>query len=311
MKIPKILLLSVCLAFTILIFFGCAKTANDSGKRVIAVTIVPEMTMVREVAGDLFDIITLIPPGNSPEHYQPSPQLIEKLSRADIYFTIGVPAESANILPRIMDLNPDILIVNLFETVARTYPPIYFDEAHEDDNDSSLSGSSKEAPDPHIWLSPKRVALMTEIIAEKLSEIDSSNKEYYYENAQAYKSVLGALDAEIRSSFEGIGSRTFFIYHPSLGYFADDYGLEMLSLEESGKEATAATIQRMADIAEEKNIKVIFYQASSDSKQAIAFAEEIDGSAVMIDPLAAEYEENMREIAATFKEVLNRLPEGD
>lgn len=302
-----LILLALC-AFVSFSLLGCAKNTGDPGKKIIAVTIVPEMAIVKEVAGDLFEIIALVPPGNSPEYYQPSPRIIENLSNADIYFTIGVPTESANILPKIRDLNPDIKIVNLAEIVAQTYSPIYFDEAESEGTGASASEPEAGTPDPHIWLSPKRVALMTGIIADELSKIDGSNSEFYRGSAQTYIKELEALDAEIRSSLEGLQSRTFFIYHPSLGYFADDYNLEMLALEENGKEATASTLQKMADIAEAKNIRVIFYQASADSKQAKAFAEEIGGRAVMIDPLSAEYIENMRAIVKTFKEVLNPLP---
>lgn len=304
----KISILLVLIAFVSFNFYGCVKNNGNSGKRIIAVTIVPEMTIVKEVAGDLFEIIALVPPGNSPEYYQPSPQLIENLSKADIYFTIGVPTESANILPKINDLNPDIKIVNLAEIVAQTYPPIYFSEAASNGTGAPVSESEAGTPDPHIWLSPKRAALMTGIIADELSGIDGLNSEFYHSNAQIYIKTLEALDAEIKSSLKGLQSRTFFIYHPSLGYFADDYDLEMLALEENGKEATASTLQKMADIAEAKNIRVILYQASADSKQAKAFAEEIKGRAVMIDPLSAEYIENLRAIAKTFQELLGTLP---
>ena len=62
----------------------------------------------------------------------------------------------------------------------------------------------------------------------------------------------------------------------------------------------------MADLAEQKNIRVIFYQAENDSKQTRAFAEEIDGIAMEVDPLSADYIENMLKMAQTFKDVLTK-----
>ena len=42
---------------------------------------------------------------------------------------------------------------------------------------------------------------------------------------------------------------------PRSDIFADDYGLEMLALEEAGKEATAQHLQEMVDLAKEKKYK--------------------------------------------------------
>jgi zinc transport system substrate-binding protein len=89
-----------------------------------------------------------------------------------------------------------------------------------------------------------------------------------------------------------------------MGYFADDYGLTMIALEEEGKEATAQTIQGVIDRAKKENIKVIFYQAEMDSKQARTIAQELGGKAELIAPLAPDYVDNLRKTAQTFAEVV-------
>ncbi len=286
---------------------GCGKRTVDIGKPVIAVSIIPQETFVRKIAGDFFDIVTLVPPGYSPETYQPTPLMMEKLSKAKLYFAIGVPTEQSNILPKLKDLNKDVRVIDLFEIAAETYPPIYLDEkhAHKDAADEHDS-HDHEGYDPHIWLSPKRVIVMLEAIAEELSLLDPENKSTYERNAAEYISEIEDLDLELKNTLEGITMRSFFIYHPSFGYFAEDYDLEMLSLELGGKEATAAGLQKMADLAEQKNIRVIFYQAENDSKQTRAFAEEIDGIAMEVDPLSADYIDNMLKMAQTFKDVLTK-----
>lgn len=284
---------------------GCGKGTADSGRQVIAVSIVPQETFVRKIAGDLFDVISLVPPGYSPETYQPTPLMMEKLSRAKLYFAVGVPTETSNILPKLKDLNKDARVVDLFEIVAKTYPPIYFNEEHSDDEAPGEHDSHDHIGyDPHIWLSPKRVIVMLETIADELSLIDPENRSTYERNAAEYIKEIEDLDLEIRKTLEGITTRSFFIYHPSFGYFAEDYNLEMLSLEFGGKEATAAGLQKMADLAKQKNIRVIFYQAENDSKQTKAFAEEIDGIAMEVDPLSADYIDNMVKIAQTFNDVM-------
>jgi zinc transport system substrate-binding protein len=53
----------------------------------------------------------------------------------------------------------------------------------------------------------------------------------------------------------------------------------------------------MIDLAEAENIKVIFSQAEIDSKQPDAFAEEIGGEKVMLDPLSEDYIANLEHMA--------------
>jgi len=284
-------------------FAGCSgKSSPSNNKITIAVSIVPEETFVRAVAGDKAEIVTMIPPGKSPENYSPTPQEMESFSRADLYFSIGVPAEEASILPKAKDFNSKIKIVDLAAIVGEVYPHRYFDEDEEHGSGNDEDNHSHEGRDPHIWLSPKRVMVMIDIIAQELSNFDPQNKSFYEKNAQDYIKKLEELDSEIRQTLNNIKNKTFIIYHPAFGYFADDYGLNMVAIENEGKEATVKNLQHVIDIARSEGIKVVFYQAETDSKQARTLAEEIGGKVQMLEPLSADYINNLRKMANTFVE---------
>ena len=94
-----------------------------------------------------------------------------------------------------------------------------------------------------------------------------------------------------------LAGKAFFVYHPSFGYLADDYGLDMYALEEGGKEATPQHLQKMFDLAREKGIDRVFSQAETDSRQSQAFAEQLGAKIVVLDPLAENYLENMVRLA--------------
>jgi len=288
-------LLIICFFISVFGLVGCKQAAKDaksstiSKKLTVAVSIVPQETFVKAVAGDLVDIVVLVPPGNSPANYAPSPQELVQLSNSSLYFSIGVPTEKANILPRLSDINQDLKIIDLAGNVAKVYPEREFAPGNRD---------------PHIWLSPKRVEVMVETIARELSRIDSQNKTIYQKNAKEYMAKLDELDEKIQNSLAQLSERTFFVYHPAFGYFADDYQLTMVAIEKSGKGATIEDLQNIIDLAKEKNIKVIFYQAENDSSQARTIAEEIGGKSEMIAPLASNYIENLEKTAETFANVL-------
>ncbi len=288
--------------YFLLLFFislsltSCGKTAStadtqDSDKLTIAVSIVPQATFVKAVAGDLVATTVMIPPGNSPANYAPSPQELIKLSQASLYFSIGVPTEQANILPKLPDINNNIKVIDLAEKTAEVYPEREFSPGERD---------------PHIWLSPKRAKIMVDTIAQSLSEIDPSNQNTYEANATNYKKRLDELDKKIKLALTNLPQKSFLVYHPSFGYFADDYGLTMVALEAEGKEATIGEIQKVIDFAKKENIKVIFYQAEIDNRQSRTIAEEIGGKTEMIAPLAPNYIENLEKTAQVFSQVLNQ-----
>lgn len=260
---------------------GGAKEPIDA-KPVVAVTIVPEQTFVRKVAGEVCDVVVMVPPGSSPETYEPTPRQKVELEKASVYFAIGVPSEMA-ILPSV---RKETTLVHLEDIVRESYPDL-------------LLGTER---DPHIWLSVKRVIVMIDAIVEQLSLSFPAYKEQFAENGAQYKAELLDADGEIRSSLSAVKTKEFVVYHPAFGYFADEYGLTQFALEEEGKEATPRHIAEMVDLARSRGLKVIFYQAETDSRQSMAFAEDEGGVAVKLEPLSADYTENLKKMAAAFRE---------
>ena len=174
------LLIAAGLLLSTLTLTSCQKKEekSENEKPIIAVSIVPEATFAQAVCGELAEVITMIPPGSSPESYEPTPVEMEKFSKSNLYFTIGVPTEEANILPNA----GNVPIVKLQEKVSEVYPDRTFESGERD---------------PHIWLSPKRAKVMVQAIADEMIKIDAKNKDTYQKNADNYISQLDDLDKEI------------------------------------------------------------------------------------------------------------------
>jgi zinc transport system substrate-binding protein len=256
---------------------------SQEAKPIVAVTIVPQATFVNAIAGDAVEIITMVPPGSSPETYEPTPQQMVEFSKAATYFAIGIAVEETKVLPSI----GDIPVVDLAEAVREEYPDRMFDENERDE---------------HIWLSPKRVKVMVQAMTEELVRLMPENKDAFQKNSQAYVALLDELDQELVDNFAEMSPKIFIVYHPAFGYIAEDYNLEMVALEEEGKESTPQQLQSVVDLAKEQDLKSVFYQQEVDSRQATSFAEEIKGSAVQLSPLSAEYIENMKTMALAIAE---------
>jgi zinc transport system substrate-binding protein len=292
-----------------LLLVGCQNNSSDNLK--VAVSIVPQETFVKAVAGDLVDVVVLIPPGNSPANYQPTPKEMEEFNASQVYFHIDVPAEE-----HILESVPsDIKLIDLAEYVDEMYPARYFEEEHEDEHEEEEHEEDNHEEeghdhdhsgrDPHIWLSPKRVIKMVEVIRDELILLDPDNKEVYEKNAKSYIMELEGLDKELTEIFNGLDNKAFIMYHPSFGYFADDYGLEMHAIESEGKKATIQELEEVIHIATDENIKYVFYQEEFDSSQAEIVAKEIEGETIKVAPLSGDYINNLKSIAEKMNNILN------
>jgi zinc transport system substrate-binding protein len=273
------------LLFAILLLSACSSSETNN-KKTIAVSIVPEAEFIKKIVADKLDVVILIPPGSSPATHQPSPKDLQKLEESDLYFSIGVQTEISNILPIIKD-SKTLKIIDLANKVNTIYSPRYFD-------------TNKTSTDPHIWLSPKRVIEIVKIMKIELIKQYPENKKFFSSNADAYILELENLDSYIKNKVNSLENKNFIIYHPSYGYFADDYGLNMIAIESDGKNASINRLNKLIEIAENSNIKTIYYQSEMSSKQAKIIASEINGNVIQIEPLSLNYIENQKLLIDTM-----------
>lgn len=260
-------------------------SAGDRSRPTVVVTIAPQAAFVKEVAGDLVRTVTVLPPGANHETFSLPPQDMEKISAANLYLALGLPPERATILPKVSELNRKLKIIDVQKEVAKTYPPRYF---------------APDDQDPHIWLSPKRAIAMVQLTARELGSLDPDHRQTFEQNAKRFIGQIEAVDREIRTALKPMANRTVIVFHPAFGYFADEYNLTMVALEEEGKEADPRRMREMIDMARKKGIKIIFYQEDIDSRQSRTFAEELGGKAEKVSPMATDYVENLKRMARTF-----------
>lgn len=292
--------------FILIFFIAVFSFTAAAAEATIAVTIVPQIEMVEAIAGDRVDIVEMIPKGFSPSNYAPSPAEMRAFNQASIYFSMGVPADIQNILPRAEEIS-GLEVVKLFEEVESKYPHRYFaeeDEADEqiDEEDAHLeedeSGHSHQGgKDPHIWLSPARVSFMIELMRDKLIALMPEYEGEFKENAAEYLQQLAELDQQNKELLAPYKGEEILVYHPSFGYFTEHYGLKMIAIEEDGKEPGPRHLQQIIKNARQQGIKNVFYQAEIDSRKTRAVAEELGGEIIKLNPLAQNYRDNLKIMA--------------
>jgi len=279
----------------------------------VFVSILPQKYFVQQIGKDLVDVQAMVRLGASPATYEPKPQQMVALSKAKIYFAIGVPFENAW-LEKIVSVNLNMNVVHTdhgiqkLEMVAHhdhdDHAEEHDDEKHHDEVAKDEDHHEHEGLDPHIWLSPPLVKIQASAILAALQEADPAHKTIYEENFNDLMARVDKLDNELKKTFAGKKGLQFMVFHPAWGYFAHAYGLEQVPIEIEGKDPKPAQLKELIEHSRESGIKVIFVQPQFSTKSAKIVAREIGGQVAFADSLAEDWMGNLRQVAEKFKEAL-------
>ena len=262
----------------------------------VFVSILPQKYFVEKIGQGLVDVSVMVPPGASPATYEPKPKQMVGLSRARLYFTIGVPFERTW-LKKLETANPKMRLVHTDHGIKKRAM-----KAHH--NHGERGKREKVILDPHIWTSPPLVIMQARNILTGILQVDPSNGTVYEANYRKFITEILDLDADLRNVFKGRQGLQFMVFHPSWGYFANAYGLRQVPIEMEGKEPKPAQLKELIANARKHDIKVVFVQPQFSSRSAQLIAREIGGHVLTADPLAENWMENLRHLAERFRTAL-------
>ena len=268
---------------------GCNRETETTGKTVVAVTILPQAGFVEAIGGDKVEVVVMVPPGASPHTYEVTPDQMTKLSNAKMYAKVGSPVEfELAWMDKLIAVNKSMLVVDCSQGIDLT--------KSQDPDEPGL--------DPHIWLSVRNAKIMAQNICDGMVQVDAANKSYYEKNCANYLENLTKLDSELTNDLSGVKNRNFIVFHPAFGYFARDYNLQQIGVEQDGKEPDADYIVRLIKEAKAHGIRVVFVSPQYSTRSAESIAKEIGGKVVIIDPLAKDFVDNMRAIESAMKQAM-------
>jgi zinc transport system substrate-binding protein len=279
--------------------FAAGDQEESSGKS-IAVSILPMKYFADRITGGEVEVTVLVPPGKSPATYEPTPRQVSTLSESAVLFTIGVPFERS-FIPTIASTLPDLRIVDTSDGIEKReiQSSIEPDGHDEDDHDGHSHDSG--LPDPHIWLAPRLVKIQAGHMLNALVELYPEKKDEYTENYRAFIADLDRLHGDMQEILAPVKGRSILVYHPSFGYFAEEFGLSQIPIELGGNEPTPRLLEKVIDLARERDIRVIFVQPEFSKTSAERVAQAIDGAVVEVAPLRPDYLDNMYDIAARIE----------
>lgn len=278
----------ILLAIILLASCNTNKSNRENEKPVIAVTMEPQRYFTEAIAGDKFDVISMVPKGSSPETYDPTPQQLVSLGDSKAYFRIGYIGFEQVWMDRLTDNTPHIQIFDTSKDVNLIF------------EDTRIHGDHEHAAgvEPHIWNSTANALIIARNTYKALCQLDKENESYYFSRYDSLCQRIADTDSIIRQTLSAPeASRTFMIYHPALSYFARDYGLNQISIEEGGKEPSPSHLKELIDLCQREDVRVIFVQPEFDHRNAEIIAHETDTRIVPVNPLSYDWEAEMLAVA--------------
>ena len=279
--------LTARLLMAILVACGAAQTGAAAVKTYVSIP--PLAFFVERVGGPSVSVGVLVGPGQNPHTYEPTPRQLVELSDAQVFFRVGMPFEDA-LIQKMQSTQPNLVIVDVRKGVALR---------PSEETDGKDHGG---APDPHIWLSPSNAKIIARNVAGALQRLDPAAAVTYDQNLKALLADTDRVAARISEMLAPFKGRTFYIYHPAFGYFADAFGLHEVAVEVGGKEPSARDLVRLIARAQEDHVRVIFTEMEFSRKPAESLAAELGAAVVSINPLARDYLSNLEDVAAKLRD---------
>lgn len=255
---------AACLAGLSIVSAGCGRSvqgpvASASAKPIAIATTSTLASLVRTVAGDRFEVRSLVPIGASPETYEPSPQDLVALGQAAIVFENGAGLESW--FTKVLGEARNARIVVLSDALPRAV--------------SHPNGAA--FTNPHFWLDPHYAEAYVDAIAAGLAAVDPANAAVYRQNAAAEKRRLAALDTWIAKEIVTIPAdqRAMIADHDAWYYFDRRYGIDDVGSIERfpGEEPSAADLVALIGEAKAHHVRAIFAEPEFSPKLAKQLAD--------------------------------------
>jgi len=228
-----------------------------------------------------------------PHDYALSPQDMRKLTKADVLIINGLGLEEFMGAP-VQKANPKLRIIDSSQGITQM---LHFSEAtehghHDEHHDRQAAKDQQheetEAPNPHLFASPRMAAQLTANIADQLARIDPAGAPLYAANARTYGQRLERLAEAFTVLGKRLRNNRIVTQHGVFDYLARDMGLEVVAVVQghAGQEPSASEILAIVAAIKEKKAGAIFTEPQYPKGVGKTIAKEAGIAAATLDPAA-------------------------
>lgn len=242
----------------------------------------PVAGLAEKIGGDRVAVETLLRPGDNPHTFEPRPRQAAALGRADLFLSCGFPFEE-RVARNLKGRSSGPVVAELGAALR-----------HAPEPESAVSSRSRDhghehgETDPHVWLSPPLLRILSLDLFEAMQSLDPASGSFFRERLNRLLAGIDSLDRGIGQSLAPYRGRSFLAAHPSFGRFAEAYGLNQMSVESEGKSPSARGLAAIVREARKERVSIVFTEPQFDPSGAEAVAKAVGGTVAAVDPLGRD-----------------------
>lgn len=224
--------------------------------------------LARQVGGDRVQVFDLVGEGGNPHRFEPRPADLRQMQSSAL-----VLAGGKNLEPYLDRLKSTLSGVTILE-VGRTIPSL---TVGRDSVYTCCPSHGAGSVDPHWWHGIDNMRRAARVVAQAFAEKDPAGKDSYMGNANAYSQRLDALKKWAKAELGKVprGQRKLVTAHNAFGYFAKEFGFEVIAVAGLNKEQNTTPQEQATTIESVKKsgVLAVFPESGAGSKSVQAIAK--------------------------------------
>jgi zinc/manganese transport system substrate-binding protein len=223
--------------------------------------------LARQVGGGRVEVYDLVGEGGNPHRFEPRPEDLKKMRSSGLVLAAGKHLE-----PYLERLRATLGGVTILE-VGRTIPSLTVgkDEVH-----TCCPSHGGVSLDPHWWHGIENTRRAARVVAQAFAEKDPAGKDFYLGNAATYGQRLDGLKKWAKAELAKVpgGQRKLVTPHNAFGYFAREFGFEVIAVAGLNKEQNTTPRHQAQTIesVRKSGVKAVFPEKNTGAKTLEAIA---------------------------------------
>ena len=287
---------------------GCARQGQEKARVNITASFYPMYIILMNITEGIEDVRISSMAGQQTgclHDFQMSTDDMKNLESADAFVINGAGMES--FLTKVTSEIPGLTIIDSSKGIDLIEGDGTHHE-HEGEDDGHDHGDMN----PHIFVSVSGYIKQVENIRDGLIRLDEKNAQHYRQNAEAYLRKLNALKEEMHQELADIKSRDIITFHEAFPYFAEEFGLHIVSVinREPDSQPSARELAETIRQVRETGVRALFVEPQYPKTAAHTIADETGAGVYVLDPCVTGVEDKdaylnaMRENLTTLKKAL-------
>lgn len=267
---------------TITFIFLLMLAETSSFAQIKIVTTIPDLKSIAEfIGGDRVDVFSIATGYQNPHFVDPKPSYIIKLSKADVFITVGLDLEIGWV-PALLNSARNQKIQKGGEgyvDASANIPLLQIPSSvNRGEGDIHIYGN------PHYWLDPMNGKIIAQTITKTLIRLDPEHQSQFQANLKKFNETADTKIKEWEGKLSRFKNTKVIAYHNEWPYFEQRFGLKIVDFLEPkpGIPPTPSQLSKIINLMKHEQIKIIINSPYFAAESADLVARNSGGIVVTL-----------------------------